>query len=77
LFIRSMRGGSPPRRSLVQLAEGEGDPEMKGYLLKLAADSTRAAQEIVETHPRRSVAADFFGPALGCTHMYWGLAAKL
>jgi hypothetical protein len=28
-----------------QLAEAESDPDLKAYLLKLAADWTRAAQE--------------------------------
>jgi hypothetical protein len=28
-----------------QLAEAENDPELKAYLLRLAADWTRAAQE--------------------------------
>jgi hypothetical protein len=28
-----------------RLAEAEGDPELKAYLLKLAVDWTRAAQE--------------------------------
>ncbi len=31
-----------------QLAEFESDPEMKAYLLKLAASWTRAAKETVE-----------------------------
>jgi hypothetical protein len=32
-----------------QLAEAESDPEMKSYLLRLAADWTRAAQHRVDT----------------------------
>ena len=31
-----------------QLAEAESDPEMTSYLLRLAADWTRAAEHIVE-----------------------------
>jgi hypothetical protein len=31
-----------------ELAEAESDPELKAYLLKLAASWTRAAQETVE-----------------------------
>ena len=31
-----------------QLAETESDPEMKSYLLRLATDWTRAAQQMVE-----------------------------
>jgi hypothetical protein len=34
-----------------QLAEGERDPEMRAYLLKLAADWTSAAKEELSREP--------------------------